>query len=238
MTIAVAAEVCTPDATAGATSIALAVTCSAGDCLHIAVTHGASDTVSMAATPLTNTGSAITFSSALDNIDDTTNHQRIVHYYANNVPAQTTTITASFTGSATYRGIKIKRITGSSGYDSVASAAHAGQIQVTPTTSTDAVSSGNTSALSAQPALISGFSIATAVARTTAVGTGFTNDQTTAWQFGSGINMSASESKRVTSTSALAATFTAASNDSQSTVAAVFLETSVAGPTLLGQACL
>ncbi len=143
----------------------------------------------MAATPLTNTGSAITFSAALGNVEDSTNHQRLVHYYANNVPAQTTTITASFNGSATYRGIKIKRITGSSGYDVAASSAHNIQFQSAPTTGTDAVSSGNTSTLSAQPALISGFSVATAAARTTAVGTGFSNDQSTAWQFGTGTNM-------------------------------------------------
>lgn len=227
MTISVIQEV-EAENTAGAASIGVAVTCLAGESLHIIVSHGNTTAADMAATPITNSGTAISFSAALDNVNDAADEQRIVHYYANGVPAQTTTITANFSsGSATFRAIKIKRIGGTSGYDAVASA-HAGQLQATPTTSADAVSSGNTPTLSAQPALISAVTAASAAVSTSSVGTGFTNDQATGWQFGSGTTMSASESKRVTATTALAGTFTAASNDARLTVAAVFLESAAA----------
>lgn len=225
--ITVASEVSSGDATDAQTSVsAPSISLTAGDYIHIVVTHGMSDTVGMAATPLTNTGTAITFSAALDNIEDTNNHQRLVHYYAAITTTQSTVITAAFNGSASYRHIKVKRITGASGYDT-----HAAQRQDTPGTATDGVSSGNTPALAAQPALISSVTTATAAARTTATGTAFTNNQSSAWQFGTGTNMSASESKRLTATTATAATYTAASNDAQLTVAAVFTESATA-PTL------
>jgi hypothetical protein len=220
--ITVVQEVST-EATGAATTIALAITCTAGSSLHIIVSHGLTATINMAATPLTNTGTALTFSGALDNVNDATDEQRLVHYKADNVPAQTTTITATFNGGATFRGLKIKEIGGTTGYDATASA-HAGQTQATPGTGADGVSSGNTPALTSQPGLISAVTTSTAAASSNAVGSGFGDNQVSAWQFGSGVNMSASESKRVTATTALAGTFTAAANNQRITVAAVFLE--------------
>jgi len=222
--------------TSATTIVAPSITVTAGSSLHIAVTHGDSATVSMAATPLTVSGGSITFSAALDSINDAGNNQVLAHYKADGVAAGTYTITANFTAVCFYRGIKIKEIGGTSGYDATASA-HAGQLQTAPTTGANATTSGNTPALTSQPALISGFCAATANSATTAVGTGFTSDQTSAWQFGTGINMSASESKRLTATSAVAATFTASTNDNRITVAAVFLEsvvTAAADPVGIG----
>lgn len=230
MTIAVLQQVQNDSGGSGG-SIGVAITCAANSSLHVAATVGGGFDMA-AANPITNTGAAIAWSAELDNVNDPLNSQRVVHYKADGVPAQTTTITANFNNAgASFIGILVKEIGGTSGYDAAASA-HAGQQQVSPTTGTDATTSGNTPALTSQPALISGVAMATAAVATTAPGTGFTNDKTgTWWEFGLGANMAASESKRVTSTSALAASFTAASNDSRITLAAVFLE-SVAGPTV------
>ncbi len=208
----------------------LAITTTASSALHIIITVGNGE--NMAATPLTNTGTALTYV-LLDNLNDTVNNQRVVHYYANSVPAQTTTITPAFTGSPSFTGIIIKEIGGTTGYDVTANA-HAGQVQATPGTGSNGVSSGNTPSLTTQPALVSGVTMATAAVSASTIGTGFTNDTTgNIWQFGSGVNNATSESKRVTSTAAQAATFTASSNDTRLTVAAVFTEnTGGSSPTL------
>lgn len=211
----------------GSTSIGIAITTTLGTSLHIAVTVGGG--INVAATPLTNTGTALTFT-LLDNIDDASNSQRFIHYKVDNCPAQTTTITANFASAAPYVGIMVKEIGGTSGYDAAASA-HAGQLQASPGTGANAITSGNTPTLTSQPALFSGFVMSTGVVDTNSIGTGYANDEVGSWwQFDLATNMASSESKRVTVTTGDDATFTAgSSNGSRITLVAAFLESASGG---------
>jgi len=144
---------------------------------------------------------------------------RAAHYGAYNVAPNTYTITATYAASVDERIIDVKEI---GGVAATPLDQHTGQLQATPTTGTDATTSGATATLTKQPALVSGFTLSTQYGTPTsdAAGTGFTSDQN---QTLTGIAFVA-ESKRVTATTGVAATFTSAANFAHISLVAVFDE--------------
>lgn len=221
MTISVVQTVFGTDSSAsGSTATIIGVVFTAGNFAHLIVHHlQAASISSVVSTP----------SQVWTQLDDifgiSGSNTRVSHFVSDALVGGSTDITVNFSGSVGFRGIGVKEIGGClGGYDNLASA-HAGQAQLTPTTTTDAVTSGNTPALTRQPALVSAWSFSAVGSSTAApaVGTGFTND-------GAGLLIGSAgahcrgESQRVTSTSAVAATYTAAANGLHITVAAVFLE--------------
>jgi hypothetical protein len=159
-----------------------------------------------------------TYGASLNALDDATNLQRMDHWKFNNSLGGANTVTLSLSSASTSTGIWIKEI---SGVTTTAFDKSAGQLQTAPTTAADALTSGATATLSAQPALVSGLSVITGAASgIPAVGTGFT-DGGAGW---AGISAARSENERVTGTTGVAATFTAASNVAHLTVVAVFTE--------------
>ncbi len=212
MTVAVRA-VARTDSSGLATSITVSLACVTGDRFEVSATCGGGVDIH-GTTPISST-SGVSWAATLINTLDGTNNQRLVTFGSSTAAASTATydFTVTFASSAEYRGIYVKAIADSSGYDKVA-----GQLQASPTTGTGATTSGNTAALASQPALVSGFCMSTADGTTTAVDTaaGFAADDTgTWWQFGFGANFAQSESKRVTATTAVAATFTASANSAR-----------------------
>lgn len=195
---------------AAATTLVINITpAEAGSSLHLPITCSTGFTINTVVS-----SPALTWTQR-NAIDD--GNQALFDFTADNVTAVAHAITITFSGSASYRGAFAKEILGTSGYDAAASAAHAAAITASPGTGADGITTGNTSALSAQPALIS----AACTPTTTAAGTGFTLDGT-GWAFAG--DTGASESKRVTATTALAATFTAPIDTPFLAVASVFLE--------------
>lgn len=105
------------------------------------------------------------------------------------------------------------------------------QGQASPGSGSNLVTSGNTPALSTQPAALIGFSQADNTANGYTVGTGFTS-RGNLWDYnsdndGGTMFFAFTEDKRLTSTSAVAATFTnsGGGGDEFNTIAAVFKET-------------
>lgn len=205
------------------TTIADTTTYTAGSYLHVLVgsTHGV--TVSSVAS---NRGE--TFVSK-GQVVDTTDTKQATHFVST-TPAVggSTVITATYSGSIDRRFIVIAEIGGAAGgYDSTADA-NAEQLQATPTTGTDATTSTNTPTLTSQPALIVGICWNGSADATPAAGTGFTSAGTRVTYGGAVSAVVRVESKRVTATTALAATFTAGANKPHGTFAAVFLENAAA----------
>lgn len=227
MTVSVLQFVSGTDAAGVGLTAVATLTPTAGSSLHIFVSMDGAHTVSTIVSVPVET---ITLR---DTITDTTNSQIGLDYTVDNVASGSHTITVTFnSATAAFRYIAVKEIGGTSGYDAAATAAHAGQFQPTPGTGTDGLSSGNTSTLSTQPALASGFSMDSTGGATPAAGTGFTSDGT-GCLFGGATNLVRGENKRVTATTALAATYTAGINEPHITIVAVFKET--AGGATQGQ---
>lgn len=156
-------------------------------------------------------------------IDMTAAGYKMAHYYAQNIvggsSANTITVTLHF--AETSKSVHVKEIRG--GVISGNPDTSAGQTQTSPTTSTDALTSG-TATSTGQPALISGMSVeVTNTANTPAAGTGFSSDATATNTFAS-VWAWRMESNRVTSTGSQAATFTAHANTLHGTMMAVFDE--------------
>lgn len=162
--------------------------------------------------------------------DGATDAMRMSIYKADNVTGGSTVITETYSGSIGNRFMAVKEISNTTGYDSAAAAFNA-QMQNAPGTGTDVVTSGATPTLSSQPALFSGWVLEKSFnnAAPTA-GTGYDDD-------GSGGNGIAgfasvrSISKRVTSTTGQAATFTNATDRRYFTFVAAYLE-AAAGPNI------
>ena len=199
---------------AAATTLVINITpAEAGSSLHLPITCSTGFTINTVVS-----SPALTWTQR-NAVNDS--NQALFDWTADNVTAVAHTITITFSGSASYRGAFAKEILATSGYDAAASAAHAAAITASPGTGADGITTGNTSALSAQPALISAATTPTPTVALAAAGTGFTLDGV-GWAFSGDIGTS--ESKRVTATTALAATFTAPINTPFLAVASVFLE--------------
>jgi hypothetical protein len=215
MAIAASAIVNGTDSSVSGTTATVTLVPAAGDSMEVLITCNNAQTIT---TPTSSPSETWTLLVALN---DGAAGQRTELWVANNVTGGSTVITETYSAAITWRAMSGKVISGTSGYDSAA-AAKAGQV-INAGTGTDATTSGNTPALTSQPALISGWCFEATGASLPAAGTGFTNDGTgIGW---GGTHTMRSESKILTSTSAVAATFTAGAANNQSVFAAVYLET-------------
>lgn len=228
MAIAVSQERATQNSATG-TTIALAYSsaCTVGSTFHAA---GSCDTSGAVTISNFSDGTNGTWPANLNDINDTGNAQRHGHAaFTNNASSGTPTVTCTFSATASARGIAIKEITGGV---TTAPDTHTGQDQTSVGTGTDAISSGNATNAN-QPALISAFTLNTATTSTTAsTGTGFTTGAAY-WSgiYGTG-NKGFSESERITTTTAKAATYTASGSGlNWITLMAVFDEASAGAAT-------
>jgi len=132
--------------------------------------------------------------------------------------AGTTAVTANFSGAINDPSILAIECSGLSG--TVAGNKYVEQDS--PGTGADGVTSGNTGTLTTQPCGFFGigYDITQVAASSPTAGTGFTS-LTACWAFGGGVAWARPEHKRVTATTALPATFTAADGGSSFMVAAV-----------------
>lgn len=225
MTISVAHSLNTANSATGSTlALAFSVSLTAGDTIHAAA---GSDT-SGGATVSSFSDGTNTYGSVLDAQNDVTHAQSLAHCVAQNCAAGTPTVTVNFSVSAVNRGLWIKNITGCA---TASLDGHSGNKQASPGTGTDAITSG-TATNTKHPALISAFCTDSlnqnAVA---AAGTGFTSEGA-GWnnQYGAGAtNTAIAENKRITTTSAVAATFTAPGSDPYMAVEAIFDESGAGG---------
>jgi hypothetical protein len=203
-----------PSGGGSATTIAVTLTVAAGSALHVYVMENANGSGG-SITLSDNLGQTYTQSSAV------TDASRIARdFYLIGAAAGSTTITATMSLGAFVAGIWVKEIGQCSGYQS-----GSGQLQLSPGAGTDAVTS-NTATPTSQPALVSGFTFGDNNADTTVAGTGFTTGLNTWPLFGAGL-VGLSEHLRVTSTSAIAATYTATAGGASNrwkTVVAIFTE--------------
>lgn len=161
----------------------------------------------------------------LDTWVDSAQGRRYAHYVAVNVQAGNYTIVATFHFAITSGAIWVKEI---GGVTTNPVDGHHGQNQATPTTGTDATTSG-TATNSVQPALISGFCANSQNASFPSAGTGFTSGSSGAGAVSASYR---TESKRITTTTAVAATFTAVSNVSHNSCMAIFDERGATAYTL------
>lgn len=201
-------------------------TVSAGDSLVTFFTHdysGGEPTLTCA------DSAGGTWSAALDVVRDSGDTQKMVMFVCKNHPGGSS-VTPTVTSSSSVPGRAIVCVQ-ESGVDTAALGAgeHNGQHQASPTTSTDAVSSGNVTPTGSASLLLALSFDSKAVAAAPAVGTGFT-DRGTFWPI-SGGNEARLESKTLSGTSATPATFTASGNENHLTIAVVLSEPGGAAPT-------
>lgn len=222
MTVSVL-QVSTPfAAVGGSTSIVCnAITVQAGSYLHAYFSYDGSggNLTSVTSSP------SLTWTILDDSSRSASDSQNMAHAVSSVTSAGSITVTGNLGSSQGFRAGAVKEIGGSSGYDSTAGA-HNASSQSAPGTGTDALTSGNTPTLTSQPALVSAwsenFSASNGIPN---AGTGFTSDYSGS-DWGGG-PQNRGENKRVTSTSAVAGTYTAVNGgNAYGTVVAVFLEAS------------
>ena len=147
-------------------------------------------------------------------------------FHAKNINAGSTTITATYNAARTNRGICGLRYTG---IDTAAAAQiSASNEQVPGVTTTDGITTG-TMTPTGQPALLVGFVFDTSYgAATYTAGTGFTSRGAFAsWAAAFGLNGN-TEEKRLTATSAVAATWTSSNVDRATSLGMVLTEAAAA----------
>jgi hypothetical protein len=142
-------------------------------------------------------------------------------FCASPVPG-TYTVTVTYSTSRTNRRIAVTRTTGLTAFQ-----AQAGQAQSGVTTATDFVSTGNVTPTS-QPALIFGVVTAQQNASVMTPGTGFTSHGSLASWDALTSDSSNMEHKRLTSTSAVPATWTSGGTDNTLSIAGVYTESGTA----------
>lgn len=166
------------------------------------------------------------YGAAVDDILDVPDGQRVTSFKFQNSAGSATpvVVTLTFSAATNFTGGFATEVGGAAtaSYDG-----HNGQVQATPTTSTDAVTSG-TATPTAQPGLILSCSSNTSGAAAPSAGTGFT-DHGTGWVNAGPARL---ESKRYTATSAIAGTFTAGSNSAHTTLSLFFKETGAGAATV------
>lgn len=144
----------------------------------------------------------------------------------------TENVTATFSASVDFPGIYIAEYSGLATVAPFTSGEAVGQIQQAPGTGTDAVTSTATPTLATQPCLVFGFSSNITVGFAPVAGTGFTS-RTVVWVTSD--SQSRPQDKRVTATTAVAATWTsqaAHDGDDYSNIVMVFKEAVGGGPNL------
>jgi hypothetical protein len=154
---------------------------------------------------------------------DTTNTQRTRMFVKPNAAAGSTTVTATYSATISFRGICIVEVTGE-----VAASLdqHTSQTQLTPTTGANATTSGTTGTLGGQPNTVVAFTFNNGGSGVPAVGTGYAAPAgaSTGWAFGGGTDLARLESKNTSATTAVAGTFTAAGNTGHTTFVVVLLD--------------
>jgi len=223
MTISVLQERQTSLNSANASSIALAFSSAdtPGSSIHVfcsAVDSAASFTCSDSVN-----GS---HGAALDTIDQAGDTQRLAQFKFDNTAAGTPTVTITPNTSVGFLAIWIREIGGTSGYDS----AHKTALQTTIGNGTDNVTTG-TQAPNNQPGLLSGLGICTSNFNLPAAGTGFTAG-INGWDF-TVSNTAVSESKRYTSLTAIAATFSNSGGSNNFATLAAFFKESASAASIL-----
>ena len=221
MSISVLQEGQVSTQSAGQTSV-VSLTMSSGSYLDCYMTCDSGNSLSTLTAP------GMSFS-LVDSTTDSTNGQILYHYVSTNTTsAGSLTVTATWNSSAaSFTGLWVKEIGGSSGYNN---SNHASNRQAAPGTGTDGVTTGLLGTITNVPALISSLSYTTISGGSGGVlstGTGYTTGAS-GWLFGSGANNAASESERVTAGTSVAATFTCSQNIVTITQAAVFTEAAAA----------
>lgn len=161
------------------------------------------------------------YGAAVDDINDAGDGQRVTSFKFQNSAAGTPVVTITFSATTNFTGMFAVEVLGAA---AASFDGHNGQVQATPTTGTDAVTSG-TATPTAQPGLIVALSSNTSGAAAPAAGTGFT-DHGSGWAQAGPARL---ESKRYTATSAIAGTFTAGSNSAHATLQMLFKEASSGG---------
>lgn len=172
----------------------------------------------------------------VQSIWDATNLYKAEWGYAKNIAAGTNALTITYGGtpaSTYFKGASLLEYSGLSTTAPFVAGEFNGQEQNIGAITTDGLVSGNTAALIAQPALIIGFSsIIHNLGGPPAVGTGFSANDATFWDFATGTNFAQVESKRVTATGAYQATFTPAALANHFTMVMALHE---AGATILDE---
>lgn len=138
-------------------------------------------------------------------------------------------LVATFSAAVSSRSIVLAEYSGIDTTTPFVTGETASQNQATPGTGTDGLSSTNITP-GGQPAALIGLSFDIIAANTPSAGTGFT-DRGSLWPFGGGAGYARLEDKRLTSTSAVAATFTAANNQRHLT-AGIILREAAGGATI------
>ena len=214
-------------------SLAFASACAIGNAIEVHVHHGStSATYNLPQSITDDQGQTYSFGSSY--LSTGSGAQISVYYLNDNLHATALDITASWVGgpngglSGSYPAMWIKEI---GGVTATAYQTSGGQTQNSPGTGANAITTGNVTPTS-QPALLSALCINdTGTTPPASAGTGFTSGTT-------GMSSSAvSESMRLTSTSAVAATFTDATNGGGyifDTMAVVWNEAGAAGAALAG----
>ncbi len=196
-----------------ATSAAVSV--SAGDTIVVMGTVAQADlTASLACSDGTNT-----YTLRHATYDSTTTANYCI-FVAENVSAGSYTPSMSWGGSTrTNRAIYAVPV---SGLKAASYQTGAINVQASPGTGTDGITTGNMTPTE-QPAIVIGGVTNGGSINTPAAGTGFTSIGT-AWQFGTGTDLFRAEHLRITSTSALALTMTAGANVRHFSVAVILSE--------------
>lgn len=193
----------------------------AGNALFWIVAYNAAS-----ARTITMAGNSNTYTE-VGNFRDTTTQIGLIWGYAENVNGGTTELTATFNASVSSRSICFAEYSGLRIDGTIYGANEDAEgNQATPGTGTDGVTTGNITP-GQQPGVLVGFAFDVIAGNTPNSGTGFT-DRGGVWVFGGANNFARLEDKRVTSTSAVAATFTA-TNNQRHLSAAIFLREVVAG---------
>jgi hypothetical protein len=167
-----------------------------------------------------NNGKAGTFAGPFDAANDATASQGGVQFITTTpTTAGSCTITITSSISVFALCINVQEFSGSSGPQP---GAHTSNLQASPGTGTDAVTSGTLTPTGAVLAAGLTMDLGGAGAASPSAGTGFT-DAGTGWDLGVGHNLARAESKRITAPAGV--TFTTGTNDRFGTWAALFLET-------------
>lgn len=227
--IYVAQEVSAEDANSStsSTTISQSITVAAGSAIHVFVTGKNVGTISCADNVNGSYGAAL---------DDVSNGGtlRTAQFSLSGSVGGTVTVTATWSIASVDKGIVLQEIRNTSGLQATA---HTGQTQTSPGTGADAISSGNVTP-TAQPALLVGLAYCVSIAGADpaiTAGTGFSAGLS-AWAFLVGFNSARTENKRITSTSALPATFgsTVGTTNTFTTLSAVYTEGSNTSLSLTG----
>ena len=217
MAIAVAQETCTPAtggmSGSGTTFAASSITLAAGSIL-VAIVTGVNATSLSSISDSVNGTTGWVIAKQVTNAPLT-----LALCYRENMAAGSLTVTATYTATASQRGIKLLEITGGKTSGSQ-DGTPAGQFQGSVGTGADAITSGNTTNAN-QPALLVGACQNYGNNQNPAAGTGFTSTRV---DWNTDVGGCRIEYKTLTTTTAVAATYTGPVTDSWITLAAAFDE--------------